>query len=630
MLKILRISLVTRLIIGAAATGIFFQGTVEAVANSWTNGGGGKWETSTNWSSGSAPSSTDAGDVITNNGTKTVTIDATTAGISSVMTVNILDLTGNLAFPGSHVNTLHLSSAGARTFIVTDTLSPGARSALTIDNSSVQVGGAVNGTFLDDGNVTLNSGSLLLVGNFIEDGSLEGSGDGTAVIGNLGFGQLIINGGSLAFGNADAYMGMTTGSQGTLSQSSGVSEFDDLYVGVGTNATGTVILSGGTLLGGIGLGEQATATGTLWLTGGQLGYNFQDGGGVGVGDFGIGQMTMSNGTVTTAEITLGNSTGAQGTLTMVGGTLEAGGLFVAYGGTGTVWVTGGNLIAGDVYLGQIGVGQMTVSSGTFSITNDEQDGALTIDNGTFTQAGGSSAMVLLEIDHGTVWVTGGQLNATLPGDPLFTGEIGIAVGDTAGGQMVVSNGTMMASSMSVGDVAESLGTLTVAGGISSVFSNLTIGFGCGSTGTGTVIITGGSLFVTNTAHNAVLDFESGTLTLSGGTLVADIFVKTNPCAFFQQTGGTLVVGGVTNPFSPPFQITSIVRTNASDLLITWNTTGSSDIVQVSVGTGASGSYATNGFTDVTNIVVTTATTNFWDVGAATNRPARYYRIRSPQ
>jgi hypothetical protein len=65
-------------------------------------------------------------------------------------------------------------------------------------------------------------------------------------------------------------------------------------------------------------------------------------------------------------------------------------------------------------------------------------------------------------------------------------------------------------------------------------------------------------------------------------------------------------------------------------LITWNTTGTSNIVQVTAGTGASGSFSTNGFIDVTNLVVTSATTNFWDVGAATNYPARYYRIRSPQ
>jgi hypothetical protein len=80
----------------------------------------------------------------------------------------------------------------------------------------------------------------------------------------------------------------------------------------------------------------------------------------------------------------------------------------------------------------------------------------------------------------------------------------------------------------------------------------------------------------------------------------------------------------------PFQITSIVLTNTNDLLITWNTAGTNNIVQVSAHTDASGSFSTNVFADLTNIVVVTATTNFWDVGAATNGPSRYYRVRSPQ
>jgi hypothetical protein len=97
----------------------------------------------------------------------------------------------------------------------------------------------------------------------------------------------------------------------------------------------------------------------------------------------------------------------------------------------------------------------------------------------------------------------------------------------------------------------------------------------------------------------------------------------NPSGFRVELNGTA------SPVTA-FQITSIVLTNAKDLLITWNTSGTNNIVQVSAGMGAKGSFSTNGFTDLTNIVVTTTTTNFWDVGATTNRPARYYRIRSPQ
>ena len=104
--------------------------------------------------------------------------------------------------------------------------------------------------------------------------------------------------------------------------------------------------------------------------------------------------------------------------------------------------------------------------------------------------------------------------------------------------------------------------------------------------------------------------------------INDSFVDGTPSAFATEH--------LIAPPAPPFQITSMVRTNATDLLITWNTTGATNIVQVAAGTGASGSFSTNGFTDLATVVVTTYTTNFWDVGAATNKPARYYRIRSPQ
>jgi len=98
-----------------------------------------------------------------------------------------------------------------------------------------------------------------------------------------------------------------------------------------------------------------------------------------------------------------------------------------------------------------------------------------------------------------------------------------------------------------------------------------------------------------------------------------------------EFGGTNYAGTVFKfSVGPPFQITSILVTNVHDLLITWNTTGVSNIVQVSPGVGAGGSFSTNSFADVTNILVTRITTNFWDIGAATNRPTRYYRIRSPQ
>jgi T5SS/PEP-CTERM-associated repeat protein len=74
------------------------------------------------------------------------------------------------------------------------------------------------------------------------------------------------------------------------------------------------------------------------------------------------------------------------------------------------------------------------------------------------------------------------------------------------------------------------------------------------------------------------------------------------------------------------RITSLVSTG-NDVLVTW-TMGSGRTNALQVATGdASGGY-TNNFADLFTITNTVGTvTNYLDVGAATNFPARYYRIR---
>src|SRR5262249_1777106 len=79
----------------------------------------------------------------------------------------------------------------------------------------------------------------------------------------------------------------------------------------------------------------------------------------------------------------------------------------------------------------------------------------------------------------------------------------------------------------------------------------------------------------------------------------------------------------TNP-SSVFQITSITP-SGNDLLISWSTTlGRTNALQATLGTG----YSTNSFTDIFTVTNTTSTTtNYLDLGAVTNSPGRYYRVR---
>jgi hypothetical protein len=196
--------------------------------------------------------------------------------------------------------------------------------------------------------------------------------------------------------------------------------------------------------------------------------------------------------------------------------------------------------------------------------------------------------------------------------------------------------------------------------------------------TGIVTLNGGSLFITNAAHNATLNIIGGTFTLSSGTLMVDEFVMTNSCGHFVHTGGTLIytsavldpnrdddgdgipngyeqshgldplntadanadndgdgfsnlqeylAGTDPNSSTSSFRIASLVTTGY-DLRVTWTMgSGKTNALQRTAGDGG-GNYGTNNFANIFIVTNTVGTvTNFLDVGGATNKPARYYRIR---
>jgi hypothetical protein len=133
--------------------------------------------------------------------------------------------------------------------------------------------------------------------------------------------------------------------------------------------------------------------------------------------------------------------------------------------------------------------------------------------------------------------------------------------------------------------------------------------------------------VTNAAGTGFIDIQNGQLVLSGGVLQVDKLVMTNSCSSFVHIGGTLIVGSVVlDPNA--FAITSVAR-EGNNLRVTWlMAPGQTNALQVS--SGASHGAYTNSFTDlciVTNNTTAGALTNYLDLGAATNAPARYYRAR---
>src|ERR1017187_8715843 len=80
---------------------------------------------------------------------------------------------------------------------------------------------------------------------------------------------------------------------------------------------------------------------------------------------------------------------------------------------------------------------------------------------------------------------------------------------------------------------------------------------------------------------------------------------------------------------PPFQITSMVR-SGNNIVLTWMTlAGTTNQLQVASG-GSGGAFSTNGFTNLGAQMLIggngVITTNYTDVGGATNKPGRFYRV----
>jgi hypothetical protein len=643
------------ILVGAA-----FVSTANAVltTNSWSDNSRGsfKWETASEWSLHVPTSTAQSCVLITNNISgfgippRIVTIDATTVlsnAINGCMIISNL----TMSIPSAINRTeLFLNNTGDSPLYVLGAMSISNQCILLITNSILSfpetdlapyplgVDGTVlleSGTIDADGSgsysevVGINSSGTLTVAGGLDELT---AGSGMLIGFNPGStGTVWVTGGNLDVGG-DTVIGYS--GVGSLIQSNGIVSAAGEFSGVVSGGQGLLAIAGGTnIIGSVGLVVGYSVEGgigTVWLTGGTLLVTNQ----AGIYIF-TGSITQSNGVLDTFSESVGGTAvyeaAGEGTLTMAGGThvVGLGGLNVPdfAGSTGTVWVTGGHLLAtsfSNIIGGYGAVGSLVQSNGDVDMVFSEyvgndagSEGTLTVAGGTHTVEGGELTIGNNATAMGTVWVTGGQLET----DSAVIGVAGV-------GQMSVSNGNWQVEDVSVGAASGGQGTLTVAGGMSVVSSDLTIGTpDC--TGTGTVTVTGGSLFVTNATHNAVLDLENSTLTLSGGTLVADIFVKTNPCAVFQQTGGRLVVGGVTNIVVPPlFSITAISR-EGNDMRISWQTGGGvTNAVQATNG-GPGGSYNTN-FNDLASFIFGPSgeiTNTYVDPGGATNIPSRFYRVR---
>ena len=367
----------------------------------------------------------------------------------------------------------------------------------TIVGGLMSVNAAVIGDFFGDNGQLEVQGGTVTVTNASHSGVI-----------NLAGGQIILDGGTILadsllltnlFGHAFGFLNNLSGTlrvngivllnNGTVSISGGMSVLaSNLVAGTLAGSTGIVEVTAGQLVvtnGVIGIGNDGTTTN-------------------GVGK--VAHLTVSNGLVLASTILLGSSAGGQGDVTLAeGGTISCpagtnclivinskgwtniGGALVWSNGTMECGVTQpGDYIQTNatatfqyVYIGYSDVGTMSMLGGSMDVSSHLIVGHL---GPPFSTA----------VSTGVVWVTGGQL--TMTNDYCIVGNSGV-------GQMTISNGTVTAAEVIVGNSS-----------------------------------------------------NPGTLTLAAGTLTVNSLVLTNSGSRFLLSGGWLNAGAIVNSNGQPFVV----------------------------------------------------------------------------
>jgi T5SS/PEP-CTERM-associated repeat protein len=496
---------------GSISGDVFGTGT-----NSWTSPNNGKWEVSTNWSTGT-PNIVQPWLYITNANSKTVTFDTTTTNTPSALTISNLTVSA----PLGSTNTLFLNNAGTATVSLTviNTLLIDSDGAMVVNNSAVQeilangaevggVGGNAALTITNGGEVysaygiigfqgsssnntalVTSTGSVWSIGNEMYVGS-DGSSN-TLTISNGGvvscFSGGVLGGGSFSSNNTVVVTG-----NGSVWNN----ESEYLYIGEAGAGNQMIISSGGAVYdysGEVGVfsGSNSvliTGTSSLWSNSSSL---F-------VGDTGAGnQMIISSGGA------VYNVSG------YVGDTASSGNNSVLVTGTGSVW-SNSSLVVGVFGSGN----QMIISNG----------GAVYDGIG---HVGSSGYNTVLVTGSGSVWQN--------------SVELGLGTGGSSNSLTVANSGEVLALNLVVGSSASSSSNLlTISGGSVIVNGALVVG----QSGQGSLLLSNGTVtvdsLIASNGANSGIQFSAGTL-ISSGTSVTNtqLFVVGDgtDAATFELNGG---------------------------------------------------------------------------------------------
>jgi len=433
--------------------------------------------------------------------------------------------------------------------------------ALTVDGGSVSSNAdSYIGAFGSSGTASITSGTWTNSGNLtIGLGTLGISGDGVVIVGgaldrdpalgtiNLGAGGTLVigtgtdsgvlqtdltNNGTLIFDRSDfsSYDYLISGSGAVVKRGAGTLQFS----GSNTYQDGTEILDGRIdVIGGgaivhqsatLSIGDSSGAIGGLTVSGGTVNTAILD---VTNGDLNLNSGLVESGTVRIGADGTGTATISGG----VFGTVDS--LFVGYSGTGTMDVSGGNVLSTEAMLGTF-----SGDYGEVSVTNSGVWGNF----GNLT-VGGAGTGVLNISNYGSVLVTGtlskgayGTIN--LDADGILKIGNGGATGTLA--TDLTNNGLLefnRSGDATYAGMINGLGAVTKLGTGSLTFSG-------SSSYTGQTTIDKGSFYIDGYLGNTAVVVNPGALLGGGGTVLGGVTVGSG-------TGGSAVLspGSLSDPYA---------------------------------------------------------------------------------
>ena len=473
----------------------------------------------------------------------------------------------------------------------------------------------------------------------------------------LGAGSITLSGSTLSFSQSAVSFSnnVSVVSASTLAVTSGTNTFSGALSGTGPL---TVALTNSNIMLTL-QGDCSGFTGTLAVTNsGTLRFN------QGINAWGDANAafdagasgTINNRSTGDITITLGALSGGSGS--KLRGSDQAGPGVDTYviGGLNSNTTFAGTITNGTSGTSPHIVALTEIGSGTFTLSGtNSYSGGTTVSNGTLlvNNVGGSgtgtgAVTVVSGATLGGSGVIGGpvMVNGTLaPGSP----DTGVGVGTlTISNSLVVNSGAVLQYALGTSsDLTAVSGDLTLGGTL-----DITDAGGFTNT-TYTLFTYGGALTCTNVSiGTAPAGYTYTISTSTPGQVNLDVTLPLTP---FQQWQ-TNYFGSTNNPAADPnadpdgdgqnnlaeflsgtnptnslsgLRIISVVR-QTTDVVITWTTAGGrTNAVQATTG-DANGGYITN-FADISNPINISgsgdATTNYVDVGGATNVPSRYYRVR---